>query len=83
MPRYSKVVHAALALVPNFKTCLNALTVRLAADVFSIVPLSLNEWLLVLLYAFPVILIDEVLKFIGRNFVNVSTTRLDGKAKEA
>ncbi|KAI4383831.1 hypothetical protein MLD38_009628 [Melastoma candidum] len=36
------------------------------AQVFGIVPLSLNEWLLVLAVAFPVVLIDEVLKFIGR-----------------
>eukprot|EP00898_Chlorokybus_atmophyticus_P002990 jgi/Chlat1/3692/Chrsp247S03836 len=37
------------------------------ARVFSIVPLSFNEWLLVLLFAAPVVLIDEVLKFIGRH----------------
>jgi Ca2+-transporting ATPase len=36
------------------------------AQVFGIVPLSLNEWLLVLLVALPVVLIDEVLKFVGR-----------------
>merc|ERR1711937_88265 len=35
-------------------------------DVFSITPLSWNEWMLVLLFSLPVILIDEVLKFIGR-----------------
>ncbi|KAG6506487.1 hypothetical protein ZIOFF_031811 [Zingiber officinale] len=42
------------------------LYVPFLAQVFGIVPLSFNEWLLVLAVAFPVILIDEVLKFVGR-----------------
>lgn len=42
------------------------LYVPFLAKVFGIVPLSLNEWLLVLAVALPVILIDEVLKFVGR-----------------
>lgn len=50
------------------------LYVPFLAEVFSIVPLSFNEWMLVILYAFPVVLIDEVLKFIGRNFVNRPTS---------
>lgn len=37
------------------------------ANVFGIVPLSLNEWILVLAIAFPVVLIDEALKFLGRH----------------
>lgn len=36
------------------------------ANIFVIVPLSLSEWCLVLLVSLPVILIDEVLKLIGR-----------------
>ena len=43
------------------------------AAVFSIVPLSLNEWLLVLVWALPVLIIDEVLKFIGRRWMTVKT----------
>lgn len=39
------------------------------ATIFSIVPLDFNEWMLVCAAAAPVWLIDEVLKFIGRNFV--------------
>lgn len=42
------------------------LYVPFLADIFGIVPLSLNEWLLVLSVSAPVILIDEVLKFVGR-----------------
>lgn len=43
------------------------LYVPFLADVFGIVPLSSNEWLLVILVSAPVILIDEVLKFVGRS----------------
>ncbi|XP_038991994.1 calcium-transporting ATPase 1, endoplasmic reticulum-type-like [Hibiscus syriacus] len=42
------------------------LYVPFLARVFGIVPLSTNEWLLVIAVAFPVIVIDELLKFIGR-----------------
>lgn len=42
------------------------LYVPFLAQVFGIVPLSFNEWLLVLAVALPVILIDEILKFVGR-----------------
>ncbi|KAJ0780059.1 putative P-type Ca(2+) transporter [Helianthus annuus] len=42
------------------------LYVPFLAQVFGIVPLSVNEWLLVLAVALPVILIDEILKFVGR-----------------
>lgn len=43
------------------------LYVPFLANVFGIVPLTLNEWLLVILVSAPVILIDEVLKFMGRS----------------
>ncbi|XP_059064008.1 calcium-transporting ATPase, endoplasmic reticulum-type isoform X2 [Cryptomeria japonica] len=36
------------------------------ANVFGTVPLSFNEWCLVIVVSFPVILVDEVLKLIGR-----------------
>ncbi|XP_022898429.1 calcium-transporting ATPase, endoplasmic reticulum-type-like [Olea europaea var. sylvestris] len=42
------------------------LYVPFLADLFGIVPLGLNEWLLVILVSTPVILIDEVLKLLGR-----------------
>lgn len=42
------------------------LYVPFLARVFGIVPLSVNEWLLVVAVAFPVILLDEILKFVGR-----------------
>ncbi|OVA18235.1 Cation-transporting P-type ATPase [Macleaya cordata] len=58
------------------------LYVPFLAQVFGIVPLSLNEWLLVLAVALPVILIDEILKFIGRcTSVRSSSTRKSVKSK--
>ena len=43
------------------------LYVPFLANVFGIVPLSLSEWILVILVSAPVILIDEFLKFVGRS----------------
>ncbi|KAK9734870.1 hypothetical protein RND81_04G168700 [Saponaria officinalis] len=55
-----------LAMSISFGLHFLILYVPFLAQVFGIVPLSLNEWLLVLLCSLPVILIDEVLKLIGR-----------------
>ncbi|XP_048444763.1 calcium-transporting ATPase 1, endoplasmic reticulum-type [Pyrus x bretschneideri] len=55
-----------LAMSLSFGLHFLILYVPFLADVFGIVPLSLNEWLLVLAVALPVILIDEILKFVGR-----------------
>lgn len=50
----STLLHIMIVYVPFFN------------DVFSIHAMSLHEWCLVLAFALPVILIDEVLKFFGR-----------------
>eukprot|EP00803_Ostreobium_quekettii_P008366 evm.model.scf_1396EXC.4 EVM.evm.TU.scf_1396EXC.4 scf_1396EXC:22768-35223(-) len=47
------------------------------AAIFSIVPLSVNEWMLVLLFALPVILIDEVLKYVGRQLNRAAKVKLE------
>lgn len=54
------------AMFVSFGLHFLVLYVPFLANIFGIVPLSLNEWCLVLLVSFPVILIDEVLKLIGR-----------------
>jgi len=40
------------------------------SKIFVIVPLNLEEWMGVLAISFPVIIIDEILKFISRNYVS-------------
>ncbi len=71
-----------VAMALSFGLHFVILYVPVLADIFSIVPLSFNEWLLVVAFAFPVVLIDEGLKFVGRNFVNRPTRRTESeKAK--
>ncbi|KAL8115679.1 hypothetical protein AgCh_022250 [Apium graveolens] len=64
-----------LAMSVSFGLHFLILYVPFLAQVFGIVPLSLNEWLLVLAVAFPVILIDEVLKLVGRCRSGASDSR--------
>ncbi|KAJ0083430.1 hypothetical protein Patl1_30825 [Pistacia atlantica] len=73
-----------LAMSISFGLHFLILYVPFLAQVFGIVPLSLNEWLLVLAVSLPVILIDEVLKFIGRctSGLRYSNARNLSKRKE-
>mmetsp|Transcript_17711 Transcript_17711/g.38770 ORF Transcript_17711/g.38770 Transcript_17711/m.38770 type:complete len:1054 (-) Transcript_17711:706-3867(-) len=55
-----------MAMLVSFALHFVILYVPALCPMFDVVPLNFEEWLLVLVYSFPVILIDEVLKFIGR-----------------
>jgi Ca2+-transporting ATPase len=55
-----------LAMVISFGMHFVILYVPFLAEIFSIAPLDWNQWMLVLVFSFPVILIDEVLKLVGR-----------------
>ncbi|URD87934.1 hypothetical protein MUK42_28719 [Musa troglodytarum] len=55
-----------LAMLVSFGLHFVILYVPFLASIFGIVPLSLNEWLLVILVSAPVVLIDEVLKYFSR-----------------
>ena len=68
-----------LAMAASFGSHFLILYIPFLAKIFNIVPLTFNEWLLVLVYSLPVILIDEVLKFIGRVWMN--RTRHEEKTK--
>jgi len=59
-----------LAMGASFGSHFLILYIPVLSKVFNIVPLSFNEWMLVLVYSLPVILIDEVLKLIGRAYMN-------------
>lgn len=50
----SMTVHCTILYIPFFN------------KIFGIVPLDLSEWILVVLFSFPVILIDEAIKFYVR-----------------
>ena len=55
-----------LAMAVSFGLHFVILYVPVLAQVFSIVPLTWNDWMVVLAFSFPVILIDEILKAVGR-----------------
>ncbi|GAB2272435.1 Calcium-transporting ATPase 4, endoplasmic reticulum-type [Dionaea muscipula] len=60
-----------LAMSISFSLHFLILYVPFLAHVFGTVPLSFSEWLLVLIVAFPVIIVDEILKFTGRTLNNL------------
>ena len=55
-----------LAMASSFVMHFVILYVPFLADIFSIVPLTVNDWIVVTAFSFPVVLIDECLKAVGR-----------------
>jgi len=54
------------AMAVSFGLHFVILYVPFLADIFNIKPLTFQDWKLVMYFSFPVILIDEILKFYGR-----------------
>lgn len=52
----SVTVHCVILYIPFFN------------DIFGIMPLDVSEWILVIMFSFPVVLLDEVIKFGVRTF---------------
>ena len=50
------------------------------ATVFSVAPLGWHEWKIVLAFSFPVIVIDEVLKYVGKHVISERTSRYEAEA---
>jgi len=55
-----------VAMFVSFGLHFVILYVPFLASVFSIVPLTFNDWMLTLAFSFPVVLVDEALKLFGR-----------------
>ena len=51
---FSVALHCMILYIPFFGT------------IFGTVPLTKNDWILVMIFSFPVIILDEVMKFISR-----------------
>lgn len=51
------------------------------AKIFDVVPLDQHDWIAVLLWSFPVIIIDEILKVIGRMRLRRAERRQEGHQK--
>eukprot|EP00211_Chloroparvula_japonica_P000890 CAMPEP_0119123014 /NCGR_PEP_ID=MMETSP1310-20130426/3090_1 /TAXON_ID=464262 /ORGANISM="Genus nov. species nov., Strain RCC2339" /LENGTH=1024 /DNA_ID=CAMNT_0007112751 /DNA_START=24 /DNA_END=3094 /DNA_ORIENTATION=- len=56
------------AIALSFSLHFVILYVPLFAKIFQIVPISWYEWQHVLLFSFPVIILEEIIKFVDRNF---------------
>jgi len=66
---FSMSLHFMILYVPFFNT------------VFHICPLNGEEWMAVMKISLPVVFVDEILKFVSRNYVDVAYVNRDDKKK--
>ena len=59
-------MYLVAAIAASFIAHFAILYIPPLATVFTVYPLSWREWKLVLLFSLPVIILDEVMKFIGK-----------------
>ncbi|GFT14275.1 hypothetical protein NPIL_195961 [Nephila pilipes] len=57
------------------------LYIDILSSVFSVTPLNGEEWFAVMKMSIPVVLLDEVLKFIARKYIDVNPFKEDPKKK--
>jgi len=69
-PWYNKYLLFAIALSMSLHMMI--LYVPMFNTVFQICPLTLEEWFAVLKISFPVVIFDEILKFIARHYIDIS-----------
>ena len=72
----SMSLHMMILYVPMFnvkskkKLSFSKRNFALFQTVFQICPLTLEEWMAVMKISLPVVLLDEVLKFVARNYID-------------
>jgi len=71
-----------LAMLSSFLLHFLILYVPALATIFSISPHDAVDWILVLLFSFPVIILDEVLKFFGRRMNEAERIEREHQQKE-
>mmetsp|Transcript_31412 Transcript_31412/g.66524 ORF Transcript_31412/g.66524 Transcript_31412/m.66524 type:complete len:1046 (+) Transcript_31412:172-3309(+) len=86
MPPWSNP-YLLLAMVVSFGMHFVILYVDFLADMFNVTPLNWDEWMVVLGFSIPVIFIDEVLKYVGRQMSEKELQRrmssdMNGEAKK-
>jgi len=64
---------AAIAL--SMSLHFTILYVDIMATIFQIAPLNFVEWMAVMKISIPVVLLDEVLKFVARNYIDVDKVK--------
>ena len=70
-------LYLVAAILASFLAHFAILYIPPLAKVFSVAPLTLHDWKLVLAFSFPVILIDEALKMVGRQLNKRSLTEAE------
>merc|ERR1712127_1106559 len=70
-----------LAMALSFSLHFLILYVDFLNVVFNITPLSIDQWMTVMKFSLPVILLDELLKFVARNYADVENVGMAPKKK--
>merc|ERR1711892_349049 len=70
-------IYLILAMTLSFSLHCMILYIDVFNMVFNISALSFDQWMVVLKFSFPVLLVDECLKFVARNYTD-AINRLDG-----
>jgi len=67
----SITIHCLILYIPFFN------------DIFGIMPLDISEWLLVLAFSVPVVILDEFIKFVVRNILSSNNSHAIKKLKSS